>query len=62
MKEIVLLVMLNNDPARTRPWGWKGHCRVLKFGVFLKTGVITDDKIVQGNKGDNFGYHVTNTP
>ncbi len=44
--EIILLARQNTDPARTRPWGWKGHCRVLKSGVFFKTGGKYDDKIV----------------
>jgi hypothetical protein len=54
LMEIILLARQNTDPARTRPWGWKGHCRVLRLNVFLKTGGKYDDKIVLRGYGSDF--------
>jgi hypothetical protein len=52
MKAIVLSVQAKY-PARTRPWGWKGHYRVLKSSVFLQTGGKKDDEIVLRGYGSD---------
>jgi hypothetical protein len=46
LMKIILLASQDTKPARTRLWGWKGHCRVLKSGVFFKTGGKYDDILV----------------
>ena len=51
--EIIQLARQNTDPARTLPWGWKGHCRVLKSGVFFTTGGKYDDKTVLRGYGND---------
>jgi hypothetical protein len=54
LMKIILLASQDTKPARTRLWGWKGHCRVLKSGVFFKTEGKYDDKMVLRGYGIDF--------